>query len=186
MATYSSILAWRIPWTEEPGGLQSTGSQRVGHNWVTSLFSRYRWADSLFSFFLSFFFFFFFEWTMRKIPLKVLLAFLLCQHSLVPFTQAICKEYYQHQIQHQIYQIYWKYQFLGPIPNLVMGEGLSIYILLNFLDLSDIWHSLRTSVFFFLISYWSRFDLQFCISFMCIAEWIGYMHAYIHFFFFFF
>ena len=32
MATYSSILAWRIPWTEEPGGLQSTGPQRVGHN----------------------------------------------------------------------------------------------------------------------------------------------------------
>jgi len=31
MATYSSILAWRIPWTEEPGGLQSMGSQRVGH-----------------------------------------------------------------------------------------------------------------------------------------------------------
>ena len=31
-ATYSSILAWRIPWTEEPGGLQSTGSQRVGHD----------------------------------------------------------------------------------------------------------------------------------------------------------
>ena len=32
MATHSSILAWRIPWTEEPGGLQSTGSQRVGHH----------------------------------------------------------------------------------------------------------------------------------------------------------
>jgi len=32
MATQSSILAWRIPWTEEPGGLQSTGSQRVGHD----------------------------------------------------------------------------------------------------------------------------------------------------------
>ena len=32
MATHSSILAWRIPWTEEPGGLQSTGLQRVGHN----------------------------------------------------------------------------------------------------------------------------------------------------------
>ena len=29
MATQSSVLAWRIPWTEEPGGLQSTGSQRV-------------------------------------------------------------------------------------------------------------------------------------------------------------
>ena len=36
-ATHSSILAWRIPWTEELGGLQSTGSQRVRHNWVTSL-----------------------------------------------------------------------------------------------------------------------------------------------------
>ena len=32
MATHSSILAWRIPWTEEPDRLQSKGSQRVGHN----------------------------------------------------------------------------------------------------------------------------------------------------------
>ena len=31
MATHSSILAWRIPWTEKPSGLQSIGSQRVGH-----------------------------------------------------------------------------------------------------------------------------------------------------------
>ena len=35
MATHSSILAWEIPWTEEPGGLQSAGSQRVGHDLVT-------------------------------------------------------------------------------------------------------------------------------------------------------
>ena len=35
MATHPSILAWRIPWTEELSGLQSTGSQRVGHDWVT-------------------------------------------------------------------------------------------------------------------------------------------------------
>ena len=35
MATHSSNLAWRIPWTEEPGGLQYTGLQRVGHDWVT-------------------------------------------------------------------------------------------------------------------------------------------------------
>ena len=34
-ATHSSILAWRIPWTEEPGGLQSMGSQRVGHDRTT-------------------------------------------------------------------------------------------------------------------------------------------------------
>ena len=33
MAAHSSNLAWRTPWTEEPGGLQSTGSQRVGHDW---------------------------------------------------------------------------------------------------------------------------------------------------------
>ena len=32
MATRSSVLAWRMPWTEEPGRLQSTGSQRVGHD----------------------------------------------------------------------------------------------------------------------------------------------------------
>ena len=38
MATHSSILAWRIPGTEEPGGLQPTGLQRVGHDWVTSLY----------------------------------------------------------------------------------------------------------------------------------------------------
>ena len=37
MATHSSILAWKIPWTEEHGGLQSMGSQRVRHDWGTSL-----------------------------------------------------------------------------------------------------------------------------------------------------
>ena len=35
MAPHSSILAWKILWTEEPGGLQSMGLQRVGHNWMT-------------------------------------------------------------------------------------------------------------------------------------------------------
>ena len=38
MATPSSILAWRIPWTEDPGGLQSLGSQRVRHDWATNTF----------------------------------------------------------------------------------------------------------------------------------------------------
>ena len=37
MATHSSTLAWRIPWTEEPSGLQSMELQRVGHDWATSL-----------------------------------------------------------------------------------------------------------------------------------------------------
>ena len=38
MATHSSTLAWKIPWTKEPGRLESMGSQRVGHDWATSLF----------------------------------------------------------------------------------------------------------------------------------------------------
>ena len=46
MATHSSILAWKIPWTEEPDGLQSMGLQRVRHDWVTSfslsLYSAYK------------------------------------------------------------------------------------------------------------------------------------------------
>ena len=38
MATPSNILAWRIPWTEEPDGLQFPGLQRVGHDWATNTF----------------------------------------------------------------------------------------------------------------------------------------------------
>ena len=41
MATHSSILAWEILWTGEPGGIQSLGSQRVGHNLVTKQLSSY-------------------------------------------------------------------------------------------------------------------------------------------------
>ena len=40
MAVYSNTLAWRIPWTEEPGGLQSMGSQRLGHDWATNTTQR--------------------------------------------------------------------------------------------------------------------------------------------------
>ena len=36
MATHSSVLAWKMPWTEEPGGLQSMKSQRAGHDWPTN------------------------------------------------------------------------------------------------------------------------------------------------------
>ena len=45
MATHSSSLAWKIPWMEDPGRLQSMGLQRVGHNWVTllSLFTFMHW-----------------------------------------------------------------------------------------------------------------------------------------------
>ena len=46
MATHSSTLAWKIPWTEEPGRLQSMGSQRIG-DWVTSLFSTAKTANKI-------------------------------------------------------------------------------------------------------------------------------------------
>ena len=39
MATHTSILTWRIPWTEEPSELQSMGSQRIRHDWVTTTFT---------------------------------------------------------------------------------------------------------------------------------------------------
>ena len=50
MATHSSTLAWRIPWREGPGRLQSTGSQRVGHDWATFTLDLFTWrfrANSL-------------------------------------------------------------------------------------------------------------------------------------------
>ena len=49
MTTHSITLAWRIPWTGEPGGLWSIGSQRVGHDWVTFIFhySKKRWASKV-------------------------------------------------------------------------------------------------------------------------------------------
>ena len=50
MAIHSRTIAWKIPWTEEPGGMLSMGSQRVGHNWATSIQSvsfRRDWLDLL-------------------------------------------------------------------------------------------------------------------------------------------
>ena len=65
MTTHSSILAWRIPRTEEYGGLQSMGSQRVGHNWVTnthiSHISRVSWYQFVDNKIVKRFLIFFFE-----------------------------------------------------------------------------------------------------------------------------
>ena len=44
--THSSTLAWKIPWTEEPGRLWSMGSQRIGHNWVTNSFTFLEYRDT--------------------------------------------------------------------------------------------------------------------------------------------
>ena len=53
MATHTDILAWKIPWTEKPGRVQSIGSQRIGNNWATSL-SLSPVIDGIFSTFSSF------------------------------------------------------------------------------------------------------------------------------------
>ena len=64
MATQSSILAWKIPWMEEPGRLQSMGLQRVGHDWVTSL--------SLFTF--------------KEVFKRKILSFSLCDREIEAFS----------------------------------------------------------------------------------------------------
>ena len=46
MAIHSSILAWQIPWTEEPGGLESMGSQSTGHNGATKQYNKARLENS--------------------------------------------------------------------------------------------------------------------------------------------
>ena len=46
MTNHSSILAWRIPWTEQPGGLQSMGSQRVRNSWATAMFTFHMWLQA--------------------------------------------------------------------------------------------------------------------------------------------
>ena len=46
IATHSSILVWKIRWTEDPGGLQSIGSQRVGHDWATNTQTHMMWKVS--------------------------------------------------------------------------------------------------------------------------------------------
>ena len=76
MAPHSSTLAWKIPWTEEPGRLQSMGSQRDGHDWATSL--------SLFTFM---------HWRRKWQPTPVLLPGKFHgRRSLVGYSSWGCKE----------------------------------------------------------------------------------------------
>ena len=53
MATQSSILAWKFPWTEEPGRLQSIGSPRVGHDWATEHTHTEKWKRFIIKFVLN-------------------------------------------------------------------------------------------------------------------------------------
>ena len=72
MAIHSSILAWTIPWTEEPDGLQSTGSQRVGYNWTTN---RHLLCLLIVSMIFSCFLFKYFSWKMIAVLICIDLEF---------------------------------------------------------------------------------------------------------------
>ena len=85
MATHFSILAWRIPWTEDPSGLQSMRSQRVGHDWVTFTLFIYliiRKLSQVLLFFLTSIFYYFH--ISMKPNLDYSLSFLLLRFSSVP------------------------------------------------------------------------------------------------------
>ena len=84
-ATHSSILAWRIPWIEEPGGLQSMGSQRVRHGWATNTLTFSLTHRKCIGKVVTFFFFLsFFLTILLKLaigsPFPVFVFFRLCGH----------------------------------------------------------------------------------------------------------
>ena len=117
MATYSSILAWRIPWTEEPGGLQFMGSQsqtplkqRNTHTW-----SYYHFLNCLgFIFCRSFPSF---DFLPREVPLAFVVKLVLWCWILLPFTCLECFWFF-----HQI----WMRVLLGRV-FLVVGSSLSLF-----------------------------------------------------------
>ena len=74
MATHISILAWRIQWTEEPGGLQSVGSQRVKHNWSDLAHMRKHLATYLANYYIS---------THGRIPLFLFPLSMVPNHSTI-------------------------------------------------------------------------------------------------------
>ena len=90
MASHPSILAWRIPWTEEPGGLQSTGSQRVGHDWATEHTLSQMKLDHMFFFFLVLLQF----WYLGSVGIKKGLSTLPClMYLFCSLWGYLCKKY---------------------------------------------------------------------------------------------
>ena len=102
MATHSSILAWRIPWTEEPGGLQSMESQRVKHDWVTNTFTFFKYMPrsgiAIYSFLMNLHML-----SMVVIPIYIptnsVAGFFFCWHSL----------------QHLLFADFWWWPFWGEL-----------------------------------------------------------------------
>ena len=103
MATHSSILAWRIPWTEDPGGLQSLGSQRVRHDWVTnaSHFNMMNRLNNHLNFFLCFCFFPFALLTIGSVPVYFFINNNDKSEYSVQFSRSVMSDSLQpHELQH--------------------------------------------------------------------------------------
>ena len=99
---HSSILAWRIPWTEEPGELPSMGSQRVGHDWVTE--HRHRHVSSKT---LIFFSDLYTQWSGLNYPTLQEGFFFFTEFSSSP-TGAMFRTHYAHQ-NHLVQGLQWSF-----------------------------------------------------------------------------
>ena len=136
MAPHSSTLAWKIPWTEEPGRLQTMGSRRVGHNRATSL--------SLFPFM---------HWRRKWQPTPVFLPGesqgwgSLVGRRLWGRTESDTTEATQQQQQQQQYHVsYWKLKSFFLVPQaegLISVPTVPICLDLDCLPSSDLWPGVR-------------------------------------------
>ena len=176
MAPHSSTLAWKIPWTEEPGGLQSMRSLRVGHDRATSL--------SLFTFM---------HWRRKWQPTPVLLpgespgqgsmvGFRLCSHTESDTTEATQQQQQDcstpgFPVHHQLPELAiflcnpcsktHTLPFFFASPSLSVSAPIfPLFIIKNYYNLiSSHTHVLFLHNAFFKKSYWSIVDLQHCGNF---------------------
>ena len=126
MATHSSILAWRNPWMEEPGGLQSKGSQWVGYGWETSLPHRVSATSRLWKIVIVLFLLFNFDafhlsliWLLQQGLLFFILPNFLCFHirSLLAVSPQVLKEkpYVERVLRDPMAQFPWSPELGAPV-----------------------------------------------------------------------
>ena len=98
MATHSSILAWRIPWTEDPGGLQSMGSQKVGHDWIALAYTDTGIIYNIYNTFIYLNYIFFFIHSSISGPLDCFLALDVVRSTFYDLTLEFTWHYFHHTV----------------------------------------------------------------------------------------